>query len=141
GAEMVEQLPPRGRHRLPYLLVAERIASRSPERPGARLGFLLSEGAMGRELPAPSLDITGPHRSTRHMDRFPDVMILAAGLGTRMRPLTDDTPKPLIKLAGRPLLDRVAALAHSEGATRFVINAHHHAGQMKPHVMALDASL
>lgn len=75
------------------------------------------------------------------MDRFPDVMILAAGLGTRMRPLTDDTPKPLLKLAGKPLLDRVAALAHSEGATRFVINAHHHAGQMKPHVMALDASL
>jgi len=75
------------------------------------------------------------------MERFPDVMILAAGLGTRMRPLTDDTPKPLLKLGGKPLLDRVATLAHAEGATRFVINAHHHAGQMKPHVLALDASL
>lgn len=75
------------------------------------------------------------------MDRFPDVMILAAGLGTRMRPLTDATPKPLLKLAGKPLLDRVAALAHAEGATRFVVNAHHHLEQMKPHVLALDASL
>lgn len=74
------------------------------------------------------------------MDRFPDVMILAAGLGTRMRPLTDETPKPLIKLGGRALLDRVVGLAHSEGATRFVINAHHHAGQMKAHVAALGAA-
>ena len=75
------------------------------------------------------------------MDRFPDVMILAAGLGTRMRPLTDDTPKPLLQVAGKPLLDRVAGLAHVEGATRFVVNAHHHREQMKPHVLALDASL
>ena len=75
------------------------------------------------------------------MERFPDVMILAAGLGTRMRPLTDATPKPLLKLAGKPLLDRVASLAHAEGATRFVVNAHHHVEQMKPHVMALDASI
>ena len=75
------------------------------------------------------------------MERFPDVMILAAGLGTRMRPLTDDTPKPLLKLAGKPLLDRVATLAHAEGATRFVVNAHHHLDRMKPHVLALDASL
>ncbi len=88
-----------------------------------------------------ALDIAHPPRSNRRMQRFPDVMILAAGLGTRMRPLTDGTPKPLLKLAGKPLLDRVATLAHSEGATRFVINAHHHLEQMKPHVLALDASL
>lgn len=75
------------------------------------------------------------------MDRFPDVMILAAGLGTRMLPLTATTPKPLVKVAGKALLDRVAGLAHAEGATRFVVNAHHHADQMKPHVLALDASL
>jgi MurNAc alpha-1-phosphate uridylyltransferase len=58
-----------------------------------------------------------------------------------MRPLTDDTPKPLLKVAGKALLDRVAGLAHAEGATRFVVNAHHHVEQMKPHVLALDASL
>lgn len=75
------------------------------------------------------------------MDRFPDVMILAAGLGKRMLPLTEHTPKPLLQLAGRPLVDRVAALAHGEGATRFIVNAHHHADKMKAHVAALDASL
>lgn len=71
------------------------------------------------------------------MDRFPDVMILAAGLGTRMRPLTDATPKPLLPLAGKPLLDRAAGLAAAEGATRFVVNAHHHAEQMQGHVAAM----
>lgn len=75
------------------------------------------------------------------MDRFPDVMILAAGPGTRMRPLTEAMPKPLLDVAGKPLLDRVVGLAHAEGAQRFVINAHHHADKMKPHVLALDASL
>jgi MurNAc alpha-1-phosphate uridylyltransferase len=67
------------------------------------------------------------------MERFPDVMILAAGLGTRMRPLTDATPKPLLPLAGTPLVDRVAGLAKAEGATRIVVNAHHHADQVAAH--------
>lgn len=75
------------------------------------------------------------------MDRFPDVMILAAGLGTRMRPLTEATPKPLLKVAGVPLLDRVAGLARDEGARRFVVNTHHHADQVKAHVVALKAML
>ena len=52
-------------------------------------------------------------------------MILAAGRGTRLRPLTDRTPKPLLQVAGRPLiehhLDRLAAL----GIERVVINLHH----------------
>lgn len=67
------------------------------------------------------------------MERFPDVMILAAGLGTRMRPLTDATPKPLLPLGGTTLLDRVAGLAKAEGATRIVVNAHHHAEQVEAH--------
>ena len=67
------------------------------------------------------------------MERFPDVMILAAGLGTRMRPLTNGTPKPLLKVAGTALLDRVAGLARAEGASRIVVNAHHHADQIEAH--------
>jgi len=73
--------------------------------------------------------------------RFPDVMVLAAGLGKRMRPLTDTTPKPLIEVGGKPLIDRVVANALAEGATRFVVNAHHHAAQVEAHVTALEASL
>lgn len=49
--------------------------------------------------------------------------ILAAGLGTRLRPLTLRTPKPLLPVAGRPMLDHVLAHARRHGHTRFVVNA------------------
>ena len=75
------------------------------------------------------------------MDRFPDVMILAAGLGLRMRPLTESTPKPLLEVAGTALLERVAGLAHAEGARQFVVNAHHHAGQVAAFVAGLEGRL
>lgn len=65
--------------------------------------------------------------------RFPDVMLLAAGLGTRMRPITETTPKPLIRVAGVPLIERVMGNATAEGAKRFVANAHHHADQVLAH--------
>lgn len=66
-------------------------------------------------------------------DRFPDVMLLAAGLGTRMRPLTDSLPKPLIPVAGMPLIERVIGNARAEGAKRFVANAHYRADQVLAH--------
>ncbi|WP_240231390.1 nucleotidyltransferase family protein [Devosia lacusdianchii] len=65
--------------------------------------------------------------------RFPDVMLLAAGLGTRMRPITESTPKPLIPVAGVPLIERVMGNAKAEGARRFIANAHHHADQVLAH--------
>jgi MurNAc alpha-1-phosphate uridylyltransferase len=60
------------------------------------------------------------------------VMIFAAGLGTRMGELTRDRPKPLIQVAGRPLIDHALALA--AGIPRVVINTHAHAGQMQAHL-------
>ncbi|MET3927322.1 nucleotidyltransferase family protein [Devosia sp. 2618] len=65
--------------------------------------------------------------------RFPDVMLLAAGLGTRMRPLTETTPKPLIEVAGIPMIERVMANARAEGAKRFASNAHYRADQILAH--------
>ncbi|KKB10698.1 hypothetical protein VE25_16575 [Devosia geojensis] len=65
--------------------------------------------------------------------RFPDVMLLAAGLGRRMQPLTQSRPKPLIDVAGLSLIDRAIANARAEGATRFAVNAHHLADQVVAH--------
>lgn len=66
-------------------------------------------------------------------ERFPDVMLLAAGLGQRLRPLTQTRPKPLVRVAGAVLIDRVIANARAEGAERFVVNAHHLADQVVAH--------
>jgi MurNAc alpha-1-phosphate uridylyltransferase len=65
--------------------------------------------------------------------RFPDVMLLAAGLGTRLRPVTDTLPKPLVPVAGMPLIERIMVNARAEGAKRFVANAHYRADQLLAH--------
>jgi MurNAc alpha-1-phosphate uridylyltransferase len=63
-------------------------------------------------------------------------MVLAAGLGTRMRPLTDATPKALIPVAGRALIDRVLDKLVEAGVERAVVNVHHLAGQVEAHLRA-----
>lgn len=65
-------------------------------------------------------------------------MILAAGLGTRLRPLTDTTPKPLLQVGGIPLLGRIARSLVAAGADRLVINTHHHADQIEAYVHSCD---
>lgn len=58
-------------------------------------------------------------------------MVLAAGLGTRMRPLTDDRPKPLLPLAGRTLLEHALDRLEDAGVTEAVVNAHWRAAQIE----------
>ncbi len=65
-----------------------------------------------------------------------DAILLAAGLGTRMRPLTETTPKPLLTLAGRALLDRALDRLADAGVDQVVVNAHWHAGQIGAHLAA-----
>jgi MurNAc alpha-1-phosphate uridylyltransferase len=60
-----------------------------------------------------------------------DAMILAAGLGTRLRPLTDRIPKPLIPVAGVAMLERVARRLIAAGADRLIVNTSHLSGQVE----------
>ena len=67
-------------------------------------------------------------------------MILAAGLGVRMRPLTDITPKPLLKLSGRPLLDHAFDRLLAVGVRDVVVNAHWLGEQIADHLAARHAT-
>jgi N-acetyl-alpha-D-muramate 1-phosphate uridylyltransferase len=63
-------------------------------------------------------------------------MVLSAGLGTRMRPLTDKIPKPLVEVAGKPLIDHVLDRLAEAGIERAVVNVHHFAEQIERHIVA-----
>ena len=54
-------------------------------------------------------------------------MILAAGLGTRLRPLTDDRPKALVTVAGRTLLELTLSRLRNFGVNEVILNVHHFA--------------
>ena len=66
-------------------------------------------------------------------------MLLAAGLGTRMRPLTDRTPKPLLPLGGKPLIDHALDRLAAFGVATVVVNAHWQAGRLHAHLAARQA--
>ncbi|MGH7571733.1 MAG: sugar phosphate nucleotidyltransferase [Gemmatimonadota bacterium] len=70
-----------------------------------------------------------------------DAMILAAGLGTRLRPLTDHTPKVLVEVGGVPILERIARRLVAAGADRIIVNAHHHADQIEAQAARLAGDL
>src|ERR1700709_2397572 len=61
-------------------------------------------------------------------------MVLAAGLGVRMRPLTDRMPKPLVRVAGRTLLDHVLDKLAAAGVGEVVVNVHYLPDQIIDHV-------
>src|ERR1700744_6588993 len=63
-------------------------------------------------------------------------MVLAAGLGVRMRPLTDPMPKPMMPVAGQPLLDHVLDKLGNAGVTEAVVNVHYLPDQIIDHVAA-----
>ncbi len=61
-------------------------------------------------------------------------MVLAAGLGTRMRPITEHTPKPLVEVGGRSLLDRAIDQLVQAGVRTIVVNVHYLAEQIEQHL-------
>jgi N-acetyl-alpha-D-muramate 1-phosphate uridylyltransferase len=72
------------------------------------------------------------HRSTRALPRT--ALVLAAGRGKRMRPLTATTPKPLVEVAGRSLVDHVLDRLAAVGVEKAVVNVHYLADLVEVHV-------
>ena len=66
--------------------------------------------------------------------KIEDAMVLAAGLGTRLRPITDTMPKPLVPIAGKPMIDYGMDALAEAGVSRAVVNVHHFADQMVAHL-------
>lgn len=70
--------------------------------------------------------------------RVDTAMVMAAGLGTRMRPLTNDRPKALVEVGGRALLDHMLDRLADDGVARAVVNVHHFAERVEAHLSARE---
>lgn len=75
-----------------------------------------------------------PAKASKAVSGPTRAMILAAGLGTRMRPLAEEKPKPLVEVMGKPLIDHAIDRLAAAGVTLVVVNVHHRAEAIKVHL-------
>ena len=68
------------------------------------------------------------------MTQIRKAMVMGAGMGTRMAPLTDEKPKPLVPFMGKPLIDHVLARLDAAGIEEVVVNVHAHADLLEAHL-------
>ena len=104
-----------GQHRSVYL--AEQLAKHLRERDG--------------------VEVVVRHRELEKHGRM-KAMILAAGLGTRLRPLTDDRPKALVEINGRTLLEITLTRLRSFGISEVIVNVHHFADMVVDYLNATN---
>ena len=76
-----------------------------------------------------------PRSALRAVEPQPHTaMVFAAGLGTRMRPVTDTLPKPLVPVGGKPLIDHMLDRFAEIGLQRAIVNVHYRADQIEAHL-------
>ncbi len=85
------------------------------------------------DVPEQGRSAPSDDQSTTEADHPTTAMILCAGLGTRMRPITLTTPKPLVKVGGRSMLDHILDRFSDAGVNTCVVNAHYLAEQIDAH--------
>ena len=81
------------------------------------------------QLKEPAINATVPETA----------MVLAAGLGTRMQPLTEHMPKVLVRVSGKTLIDHALDMLQRSGVKHAVVNVHHHADQVEAHLAGRKA--
>ena len=93
--------------------------------------------AVARQTPSPAIRPVAamPHTAMPHT-----AMVFAAGLGTRMRPVTDTLPKPLIRVGGKALIDHMLDRFAEAEVERAVVNVHYRADQIEAHLAARTAA-
>ena len=109
------------------LAIFERLTRRDGRDEYRRLHSPRVERLLQRALRHPALDAV-KHWMNRHAtrdQRIKTAMVLAAGYGTRLAPLTDRTPKPLVPVAGRPMIEYALDKLRAYGIGRIVINVSH----------------
>lgn len=75
------------------------------------------------------------------MPQIKTAMVMAAGHGTRMRPLTDDRSKAMVEVGGKPLIDHMLDRLSEAGVTRVIVNVHAHADHLENHLKSLNTDL
>ncbi len=116
-----------GQHRSVYS--AQHLAQHLNSRFGIEVH--ITHTARGIHSILPPSDNTKDGNSTKHFspasNQQKTAMVFAAGLGTRLRPLTDTMPKALVPVAGKPLIEHVVEKLRSSGFSNIVVNVHHFA--------------
>ena len=91
--------------------------------------------SLARVIPSPAEAAVVRTPTSSTVDARPrQAMVLAAGLGLRMRPITERLPKTLIEIGGRSMLDRVIDGLEAQGIEQVVVNAHHLAPLVERHL-------